>query len=81
MDDDDDEEETLSSLLTSSAFLLLVPVTLLSENLSLDSSLSLTIILTDGERRKTINQYLNIGYLQYQLPYTTPTAASKMYKY
>jgi hypothetical protein len=57
------------------------PSPFLSEVLALDSPLFPTTMLTEAERRRTIDQYPNIENLQYQPPDTIPIAARKMNKY
>ncbi|KAG2214768.1 hypothetical protein INT45_002195 [Circinella minor] len=80
---DDEEEENMSSLhsLPVRPSYSWSPSPFLTEVLSLDSSLFPTTMLTDDERRKTIDQYPNIDNLQYQPPDTIPTAARKINKY
>ncbi|KAI9271650.1 hypothetical protein BDA99DRAFT_545887 [Phascolomyces articulosus] len=65
----------------STTLLHLVPFSISSEILQLDSSLFPTKMLTDEERKKLIDQYPNIDNLHYQTPDTIPTAARKMNKY
>jgi hypothetical protein len=79
----DDEEEPISVLhsLKIRPSYSWSPSTFLSEVLSLDSSLFPTTMLTDDERRKTIDQYPNIENLHYQPPDTIPSAARRMNKY
>jgi hypothetical protein len=75
----EDEEETLSALhsLKVRPSYSWSPSPFLTEVLSLNSPLFPGTMLTDDERRKTIDQYPNIESLQYQPPDTIPSAARK----
>ncbi|KAI8058852.1 hypothetical protein BDF21DRAFT_348655 [Thamnidium elegans] len=78
-----DEGETLSALhsLSIRPSYTWSPSEFLSEVLSLDSPLFPTTMLTDDERRKTIDTYPSIDNLNYQPPNTIPMASRKMNKY
>ncbi|KAG2234670.1 hypothetical protein INT48_005822 [Thamnidium elegans] len=78
-----DEGETLSALhsLSIRPSYTWSPSEFLSEVLSLDSPLFPTTMLTDDERRKTIDTYPSIDNLNYQPPDTIPMASRKMNKY
>jgi hypothetical protein len=77
MDEQEASISALHSLITRPSYSW-SPSLFLSEVLSLDPSLFPTTMLTDDERRRTIDQYPNIQNLKYQPPDTILSAAHKM---